>query len=131
MSRAPTPAMAELLNKVEDGQHIILHMVPTRIIRVIAIDSTFRTFRVEQLVEHVGNSPLAPKGMWKPISTHGSETPWESYGPATEAGWQAQRQLIAALKVRIEARKNAVMTAVGKPGMLPGLGGAAYNVTVK
>lgn len=120
MSRAPSPELSALLCKVEPGQQIIAHMVPTRIIRVIAIDSACCTFRVQQLVEIIGHTPLTPKGDWKDISTHGSAIPWESLEPAMHDGARHQAQLIKVLKARIEARK----AAVGQPGMLPGLGGA-------
>lgn len=106
MSRMPAPAMIALLNDCTPPSRVLAHMVPTRIIRIIAVDEECKTLRVEQLVEHSGFGTIAPKGAWATLSTHGSMQPGGSLKAAFEAASLAQRDLVAKLKRRIAARQQ-------------------------
>lgn len=100
------PVLADLLNKVEPGQQIITHGVPLRIFRVTAIDESFRTFRVEQLVMH-NRDPHNPRGFWKALTTHGGAGPWDSYTDAFAAMCKAQTHLKAKLtKIQRERQQS-------------------------
>lgn len=83
-------ALIALLNKTDPGYIPYAFMVPTRIFRVIA-DVSFRTFRVEQFIRHNRNN-LDPKGAWRTLSTHGSETAGVMLMTAMKAAAAAQLQ---------------------------------------
>jgi hypothetical protein len=85
------PALIELLNKAEPGFIPYAFMVPLRVIRVSA-DLSFRTFRVEQFVWSNRNH-ADPKGTWRTLSTHGSETPGVMLDTAMQAAFKAQKDL--------------------------------------
>jgi len=115
--RQPPPDIVALLNKMEiAGSRVMLFYVPTRIIRVLDVDDTGHTFRVEQLVQTGHNN-----GSWRTLSTHGSEIPGQSWAAAVEAGRKSQLDLIAKLKARYPMPGKVVSGG----GVLPGLPGGA------
>lgn len=95
----PNKAVNDLLNKVDPPQRAMAFCVPTRVIRVIATDDSFRTFRVEQLVL-TNRNPVDPKGNWTTISTHGSATVGASYNDAMNAAMEAQKKMLHQMKQR-------------------------------
>lgn len=103
----PSKAQIDLLHKVESPHRIMLFCVPTKCIRLVTIDETFRTFRVEQLVI-TNNSMHNPRGTWTTLSTHGSETPGASYMDAFKAAEKAQQDLIRKVQ-RQQQKKRLVM----------------------
>lgn len=97
MSVLPRP-LVDLLNKVDtSGHRIMMFMVPLRIVRVIATDDTFMTFRVEQLVI-TGKNPMDPRGTWTTLSTHSGRVAGAAYQDAREAGEKAQADLTRKLQ---------------------------------
>jgi hypothetical protein len=89
--RAVSPALEALLNKTDENYIPFAFMVPLRVIRIIA-DRTFRTFRVEQLI-FTNKNPSDPRGSWRTLSTHGSETPGAMLETAMRAAQKAQNDL--------------------------------------
>lgn len=92
--------IVDLLNKVDPPARVMFHCVPTRIIRVIAIDESFKSFRVEQLIMTGGNRS-DPKGTWRTLSTHGGPVAGEAYGIASKAAIVAQNELRKKLQARV------------------------------
>jgi hypothetical protein len=95
--------LEKLLNKCAIGEKVIMHMVPTRIIRMVQIGEG-HTFRIEQLVEHGGFGGPAPQGEWKTLTTHHSENKGEAIGAAFAAAVKAQQDLIYKLRKRMESK---------------------------
>lgn len=81
------------MNRHEPGQKVMLFCMPTRVIRLTAIDDSYRTFRVEHL-QLTKRDPNDPKGQWATLSTHGSETPWTTYDQAMERAFEAQASIL-------------------------------------
>lgn len=103
-----TQPIIDLLHKCEPNQKVMLFTVPIRMIRVVATDTTFKTFRVEQLLltnKDVHN----PRGSWNTLSTHGSETPGAAYQDAVEAALKAQVTLRNKLAQRQAARQPQLL----------------------
>jgi hypothetical protein len=99
------PALIALLNKVDiPGARAVAYAVPVRIIRIVQMDDAGLTFRVEQLVEHGGFGGPNPRGAWTTLSTHGSQIAGQGLGPAMEALWQAQKDLVYKLTKQRAAR---------------------------
>lgn len=88
----------DLLNKVDPPGRVMLHCVPTRVIRVLSTDDSFKTFRVEQFVVTAKDPPA---GNWVTLSTHGSEARGQSYSIACEAAYKAQTELKSKLQARV------------------------------
>lgn len=102
--KRPSQGLEDLLNKIETpGSRVIMHFVPTRIIRLLDTTNEGRTFRVEQLVQ-TGSHDGKPLGTWKTLSTHGSQVQGQSLKPAVEAGFAAQKELIAKLTKKMQSR---------------------------
>lgn len=102
-SQMPGPLLA-LVNKVEPPARAMLYCVPTRVIRVIAVDPSDKAFRVEQLVI-TGKDPHNPIGNWITLSSHGGTAAGESYPTAIEAAYKSQNDLRAKLQKKMEKRK--------------------------
>ncbi len=98
-----TPALAILLNKVEDGFIPFCYMMPTRVIRVIA-DKSFCTFRVERLIFY-NRDRYNPSGAWKTLATFGDKLPGAKCAQAMNAAIKAQDDLRAKLQKRMEAKR--------------------------
>ena len=98
MARQPNAMMVDLLNKCDMGHKVMLHCVPTRVIRVVQTDADGCAFRVEQLVEHSGFSSLTPRGAWTSLSMHSNKQPGAAFSVALDHAWKAQSSLIAKLK---------------------------------
>jgi hypothetical protein len=107
MSTPINSALETLLNKCAIGEKVIMHMVPTRIIRMVQIGEG-HTFRVEQLVEHGGFGGPAPKGEWRTLTTHHSEDKGAAIGAAFQAAVKAQQDLIYKLRKRMESKIQKV-----------------------
>lgn len=95
-----SPALTALLNKVDPPSRIMFHCVPLRVVRVVAVDEAFKSFRVEQLVM-TGRDMNDPKGHWKTLSAHSSPIMGESYQPAAQAAVKAQNDLRYKLTKRV------------------------------
>lgn len=92
MNVLPQPVI-DLLNKIENPNHrVMAFAVPLRMLRIVATDTTFKTFRVEQLVI-TNQNPHDPRGNWTTLSTHGSDTPGAAYNDAGTALLEAQTNL--------------------------------------
>lgn len=102
----PTPLLA-LVNKVTPPSRAILYCVPTRVIRVIALDDSDLTFRVEQLVI-TGKDPHNPSGTWTTLSSHSDTRAGGSYAAAIEAALKAQIDLRAKLQKKMAKRMQVL-----------------------
>ena len=94
--------MTALLNKVDPGHICFCHMVPARIIRVIATE-TFQSFRVEQLVR-TNRDDDNPTGTWRLLSLHSSDIPGMKLSDAMMDAGERQKKLISQLNERLEQR---------------------------
>lgn len=92
-----TKQVVDLLNKVEPLQRLLLICVPLRMIRVIATDDGFKTFRVEQLVI-TNKDPI--KGNWTTLSTHSGLQEGSAYSDACKAAHESQKRLHQKLQQR-------------------------------
>lgn len=61
----------KLLNKVQAGERVVCHAVPTRAFRIVALKED-KHFRLEQLSRQRGDK-------WMPISLHHSPFAWKAY----------------------------------------------------
>lgn len=104
MAKVLAPPLIDLLNKCDEGQRVMLFMVPLRIIRVLAIDTEWKTFRVEQLVL-TNKDPSNPKGNWSTLSTHSNPVAGQAYPVACEAAAKAQNDLRTKLQKKMAARQ--------------------------
>jgi hypothetical protein len=107
MSRPLTQSMVALLNKIDAPMIAVAYMVPLRIIRVVATDDTFTTFRVEQL-SVVGRDKNNAMGTWTTLSSHRGDHPGEAYQIAYAAATKAQEDLRRKLARRIQQSQQAV-----------------------
>lgn len=82
--------------------------VPLRIIRIIATDDSFKTFRVEQLTI-TNKDPQKPHGTWATLSTHGGEQPGAAWGVACEAACKAQIDLRNKLMKKAQAKQPKLL----------------------
>lgn len=98
-------ALADLLNKTDEGWIVFAHMVPTRVFRVAAHES-LKTFRVEQFTR-TNKDNITPRGEWHTLSTHGSETPGMMLDTAFKAAVKAQDSFRAKMQKKIEAQVDA------------------------
>lgn len=112
MSTVINTALETLLNKCPPGENVIMHMVPTRIIRMVQVGEG-NTFRVEQLVEHGGFGGPDPKGEWRTLTTHHSANKGEAIGAAFQACVKSQQDLIYKLRKRMESK---IQKLGGAPG---------------
>jgi hypothetical protein len=102
----PQPLM-DLLNKVEPGQRVMAFAVPLRVFRVICVDETYNSFRVEQLVMTT-KSAFNPRGSWRTLSMHGGQVPFQAYPQALAASHKAQNDLRnKLLKGQLESQQAA------------------------
>lgn len=100
----PQP-LIDLLHKVDPGEQIMTFAVPLRIFRVVAVDETYHSFRVQQLVR-TNKDAFNPRGTWKTLSLHGGKHPWDSYTSAFAAAHKAQADLkTKLLKVQRESQQ--------------------------
>jgi hypothetical protein len=106
------PHIAVELHKLDKPeQTIVCFAVPTRVIRIVQMDDSAKTFRVEQLVWSVPPPHLNCRGTWRTVSTHGSETPWESYPFALNALREAQQLLASKITRNLVPKKLDRVTA--------------------
>jgi|SRR6185312_3599622 len=98
-----TQAVADLLNKTEPGWRVYAHMIPTRIFRISVKDGDC-TFRVEQMTR-TNRDNLNPKGDWRTLSTHGSETPGMMLAAAQKAASEAQKHFIKKMQTRMGVKQ--------------------------
>lgn len=96
--------LIDILNKCEDGQRIMCHMVPLRVIRVIAVDTSWCSFRVEQL-NLTNKDPNNPRGSWATLSAHTNPVAGQAYPIAWEAATKAQNELRGKLQKKMEAMR--------------------------
>lgn len=100
-----TPKLyADLLNQCEAPRRIMLFTLPLRTIRIVTMDESFKTFRVEQLVMH-NNDRHNPKGAWQTLSTHGGAVQGGAYMLAIEAALAAQHELHNKLVKRAQRKQ--------------------------
>ncbi len=86
-------ALADLLNKTDEGFICFAFMWPAKVIRVIA-KKDFTTFRVERFTR-TNTDNADPKGSWHTLATLGDPTPGMMLGRAMEAAVKEQKDLIA------------------------------------
>ena len=99
-------ALADLLNKTDEGFICFAFMWPAKVIRVIA-KKDFTTFRVERFTR-TNTDNADPKGSWHTLSTHGSETPGMMLDPACKAMLKAQKDFIGKLTKRMAPTPDQV-----------------------
>lgn len=94
----------DLINRIAPPARVISYCIPTRIIRVIATDDTFRAFHVEQL-SITSKDPNNPQGNWHTLSSHADAVEGASYSVALLAAYKAQDDL----KRKLEARRAKLL----------------------
>ncbi len=86
-------ALADLLNKTDEGFICFAFMWPAKVIRVIA-KTDFTTFRVERF-KRTNRDNIDPKGSWHTLATLGDPMPGMMLGRAMETAMKEQNDLIA------------------------------------
>jgi hypothetical protein len=96
----PSLQIEQLLNKCDPPARAIMHMVPTRIIRIVDVKDDGVTFRVEQLVQ----TGSGGQGTWRTLNSHTSPdgNPGESLEAAVIAARKAQSDLIYKIRKQNE-----------------------------
>lgn len=110
MSGEFTKPLLDLMHKVEANQKIMLFMVPARMLRVIATDDSFKSFRVEQLIITNKNAQN-PRGSWNTISTHSGPQAGGAWGVACKAASEAQTTLLHKMEQRRGSRPQLLVPA--------------------
>lgn len=103
MKKLTEAEVEALLNKVNDGETVICHCVPTRAFRVVMLADA-KTFRVEQLVRQAGDK-------WMTLSTHSFETPWRAYDDALKDAVMKNRDFLLEMRKIKVARNQALREA--------------------
>lgn len=95
----------KLLNKVNEGERVIAHCVPTRAFRVVMLEDGEKTFRVEQLSRQHGDK-------WIPVSTHTGTFKWEAYDTALTRAVEANREFMLEMR-KLKVQQNQALRAAG------------------
>jgi hypothetical protein len=99
-------ALADLLNKVDDGWTVFAHMIPTRIFRVVARND-FKAFQVQKFTR-TNKDNLNPKGSWHSESPVWYDpTPGAMLQTACTAALKIQRDFILKNNKKMEDRVDA------------------------
>ena len=104
-------SLIDLLHKVDPGEIIMTFAVPLRIFRIVAVDDTYHSFRVQQLVR-TNRDAYNPKGTWKTLSLHGGKRPFDAYAQAIAAAHKAQADLRNKLIKAQQSSQQAVQRII-------------------
>jgi hypothetical protein len=105
-------ALADLLNKVDDGWTVFAHMIPTRIFRVVARND-FCAFQVQQFTR-TNRDNFNPKGTWHSVSPVWFDpAPGAMLQTACTTALKIQREFILKNNKKQEARVDAELKRRG------------------
>lgn len=107
-------SIEKIISTAPEGARVIAVTVPTRALRVLMLEGE-KTFRVEQLTPRTW--------IWRTVSTHNGDEPWESFGPALQDAIDKQEQLKLEINRAMIAQRQAQRLAEAKalnPEMIDG-----------